>query len=281
MEEIPIQKSQGEICPNCGTVLAGRFCHVCGQRKIEDRERTLRHFLYQFFGSTFFLENNFIKSLWLLIAKPGFLASEYLAGKRKRYMPPISLFLLINLIYFFSVSLTDLNLSLVEQLHQPQHGSLARLMVEKRLAARSLPMEEYVETYNEQSTSLSKTLIVLHAPVLACLIVPLYWKKKYYFAGHMIFSLYLMAFVMLFSILLYNGLLALVKASIIEPKHYFQISGYFLLIAFPVYFGTAIKRFYQEPLWITIMKTAAVMLFFMLAHMVYRTVLFLVVFWTT
>jgi Protein of unknown function (DUF3667) len=274
-------KPQEKICPNCGTHLVGRYCHVCGQKEIDDKEGTFRHFLYQFFGAAFFLENNFFKSLWLLLSRPGFLAAEYLQGRRRRYMAPISLFLLINLIYFFSVSLTDLNLSLNEQINQPQHGRLARSMVERRLASRGISMEEYAERYNAQSTSLSKTLIILHAPILACLLIPVYRRMHYLFADHMIFSLYLMAFVMLFSIVMYNILFWLMTVSMVKPQSFFSISGYLQLIVYPVYFGAAIKRFYRQPIWKAVLITPLVLVLFLIAHFVYRTVLFLVVYWTT
>jgi hypothetical protein len=108
----PEETSQLSRCPNCGAELVGSFCHDCGQKTTEPKERTLRYFLFQFFGATFFLENNFLKNIWLLVFRPGYLAKEYFDGRRKRYMTPISLFLLINLFYFFMVSLSDLNLSL-------------------------------------------------------------------------------------------------------------------------------------------------------------------------
>ncbi len=268
-------------CLNCGTLLAGKFCHACGQKKVEDRERTFRHFVYQFFGAAFFLENNFFRNLWLLLSKPGFLAAEYLDGRRKRYMTPLSLFLLINLVYFFAVHLSDLNLSLREQLFQPQHRGLANAMVERRLEHRGTSMEAYSEAYDEQSTALSKTLIILHAPVMALLLMLIYFRRRYYLTDHIVFSVYIIAFVMLLSIVANLLLMALVTTHIIEAQAYFPIYGWTFLIVFPVYFGIALKRFYRESWSWTIVKTVPVLVAFVVAHFVYRTLLFLIVFWTT
>jgi hypothetical protein len=273
--------TQKEICLNCNTPLHGKYCHACGQKRIEDRERTFRYFCYQFFGATFFLENNLIKNLWHLLTRPGFLAVEYLDGKRKRHMTPISLFLLINFIYFFAVFLSDLNLTLTEQVNQPGHGSLAKAMVQRRIASREITFDDYAESFNERSTSLSKTLIILHAPILALMIMLLYLKKNYYYTDHIIFSLYLMAFVLLFSIISINLLLFLAKHSIITPRMIFQISGHAQLVVYPVYFTIAVKKFYRQSLGITLVKSLLVMAFFMVAHFVYRTLLFFAVFWTT
>ena len=270
-----------DTCLNCGTILNGKFCHTCGQKKIEDKERTLKHFFYQFFGAAFFLENNLIRSLWLLLSRPGFLAAEYLEGRRKRYMAPISLFLLINLVYFFTVSLTDMNLSLAEQIRQPQHGWLAEVMIEKRLDSREMKFEEYASAYNEQSTSLSKTLIILHAPILAAMLTLLFVRKKYYFTDHLVFSLYMIAFVLLLSIILFALFRFLAKTHVIAPRTFFSWIGYAQLVIYPVYFGFALRRFYRLPVWLTLLSTVAVMILIILAHFIYRTLLFFIVFWTT
>ncbi len=268
-------------CLNCGTPLAGKFCYECGQKKIEEKERTIRHFIYQFFGAAFFLENNVFKNLWLLLSKPGFLAAEYLEGRRKRYMTPLSLFLLINLVYFFAVHLSDLNLSLREQLFQPQHSGLANAMVKHRLAARETTLDAYQKQYDGQSTAISKTVIILHAPVMALLLAAIYFRKRYYFTDHIVFSVYIIAFVMLLSILANVVLKVLVNSGIIEAQVFFPIYGWLFLIAFPAYFAIAIKRFYRESWVWTIIKTIPVLASFIAAHFVYRTLLFLIVFWTT
>ncbi len=270
-----------ERCQNCGTLLAGKFCHACGQKKIEDKERTIKHFIYQFFGAAFFLENNVFRNLWYLLSKPGFLAAEYLDGRRKRYMTPLSLFLLINLVYFFAVHLSDLNLSLREQMFQPQHKSLATAMVERRLERRETTLDAYASEYDEQSTALSKTLIILHAPVMALLLTLIYLKRRYYFTDHIVFSVYIVAFVMLLSIIANVILKLLVTGRIIEPQVFFPIYGWLFLIAFPAYFAIALKRFYRETWVWTIIKTIPVLAAFVVAHFVYRTLLFLIVFWTT
>lgn len=273
--------TQENVCLNCNAPLAGKFCQVCGQKRIEEKERTFRYFCYQFFGATFFLENNIIKNLWFLLTRPGFLAADYLDGRRKRHMAPISLFLVINLLYFFSVGLSDLNLSLTEQIYQPQHGQVVKKIVEKRVASRGLTFEEYAATYNEQSTALSKTLIILHAPLLALLLALIYLKKKYFFTDHIIFALYLMAFVLLFGIVLFNLLLLLGKVRLIEVHTLYRISSYVSLAVYPLYFAFATKRFYRQSWVITLVKSVGIMAFFVLAHVIYRTLLFLCVFWTT
>ena len=269
------------LCLNCSTPLTGKFCHVCGQKKIEDKERKLTYFIYQFFGAAFFLENNFIKNVWYLLIKPGFLAAEYVEGRRKKYMAPFSLFLLINLFYFIVVPLTDLNLSLKEQLFQPQHKFFAKKMIENRLKKRDVSLEEYGLEYNDQSTSLSKTLIILHAPFLAFALMGLFWKKKIYFTDHLIFSLYFIGFILLISILSFLLFRLLINIGLMEIQMTFTVSGFLFITAIPLYLFLALKKFYRQDWWILVLKTPLCLIGFIISHFIYRTLLFLVVFWTT
>jgi hypothetical protein len=71
-------KEPTKKCQNCNTKLNGKFCHVCGQKVLEPSERTFKHLIFQFLGSAFFLENNFLKNLWNLAAHPGRLALDFI-----------------------------------------------------------------------------------------------------------------------------------------------------------------------------------------------------------
>ncbi len=45
--------------------------------------------------------------LKLLLFSPAFLTSEYLKGRHKKYISPIRIYLIISLIYFFTLSISD------------------------------------------------------------------------------------------------------------------------------------------------------------------------------
>jgi hypothetical protein len=38
-------------CSNCGTSLAGEFCHACGQKRFVDSDRRFGHLLHHFIMS--------------------------------------------------------------------------------------------------------------------------------------------------------------------------------------------------------------------------------------
>jgi hypothetical protein len=86
----------GPACSNCGATLAGPYCHACGQKRITAGERGLGHLLGEGLRQVTELDGKLLRSLRLLLFKPGLLSREYLDDRRARYATPISLFLLAN-----------------------------------------------------------------------------------------------------------------------------------------------------------------------------------------
>ena len=42
--------------------------------------------------------------MWSLLTRPGYLSAEQLRGSRVRYVKPLSLFISINVVYYFSIA---------------------------------------------------------------------------------------------------------------------------------------------------------------------------------
>jgi hypothetical protein len=95
-------------CANCGVAFAPgsapRFCPSCGQ------ETTLHppsvgEFLHEFVGHYVALEGALWKTLGLLVLRPGRLTREYFAGRRRRYVLPLRLYLSASFLFFLTVKL--------------------------------------------------------------------------------------------------------------------------------------------------------------------------------
>ena len=92
----------GRRCENCGALLLGEHCHVCGQ----PTKGLVRHFssvLGDFFDTVFNIDSRVLRTLGPLLIHPGFLSLEYFAGRRVRYVTPMRLFLFLSLVAFFAV----------------------------------------------------------------------------------------------------------------------------------------------------------------------------------
>lgn len=93
-------------CLNCGTTLVAgaRFCSLCGQ-DTANHPPSLMEFVHEFVSHYIAVEGTLWKSLWGLMAKPGFLTREYLAGRKQRYVLPLRLLLTLGLLFFLSLKL--------------------------------------------------------------------------------------------------------------------------------------------------------------------------------
>lgn len=86
-------------CLNCGTLVHGRFCHVCGQENIVTHQNftgLARHFIYDIFH----FDGKFFDTLKNLFFKPGVVAGEYVKGKRAKYLDPIRMYLFTSALFF-------------------------------------------------------------------------------------------------------------------------------------------------------------------------------------
>lgn len=86
-------------CLNCDAPLTGKFCAACGQPH-HSYSAPLREVLEEFFGEHLGMDTKFFRSVGPLWFRPGFLSSEYSAGRRVRYISPLRLIIFSSLLFF-------------------------------------------------------------------------------------------------------------------------------------------------------------------------------------
>lgn len=89
-------------CLNCGHHVEFHYCSSCGQPNLELKE-PFWHFIGHSVAHYFHFESKFFQTLVPLLTKPGQLTLDYLAGKRARYIHPVSLYIFISIVYFLIV----------------------------------------------------------------------------------------------------------------------------------------------------------------------------------
>lgn len=265
-------------CPNCGNALLGKYCYSCGQKKIDDKERTLKHFFSEFVHASFHIEHNIIGSFWKLLTRPGFVTREYIEGRRKRYMSPFAVFAVINILYFLFSPLSDLSLKLYEQDDQ-YYGQLAQEMINARLETRSIAFEQYAAKYDKTSSSLSKLLVIINVPIFCAFIMLMYIRKRsMYFADHLIFALNYFAFLLLYSLLVVGIFMLTTATGIDTPSYLFTL---FFFGGGILYLVFSIRKVYQEGWVLTLIKSVFILAGFMITHFIYRFILFMITFAAT
>jgi hypothetical protein len=86
-------------CANCGAPVASRYCGECGQR-VEHLTHSIGHFLREAVEDLTHADSRLWRTLLNLLARPGYLTCELLAGRRARYLPPLRLYLVLSLAFF-------------------------------------------------------------------------------------------------------------------------------------------------------------------------------------
>jgi hypothetical protein len=89
-------------CRNCGTALAGPYCHACGQRA-DDHHRSILHLTLEVIEGMTHLDGRIATTLPALLFRPGRLAADYVGGRLNRHIPPFRLFLVSLLIFMLSL----------------------------------------------------------------------------------------------------------------------------------------------------------------------------------
>lgn len=262
-------------CPNCDTPLQGRYCHACGQKRIEPEERRLGWFMGQLVRTLTMADRRLLGSLGRLMFRPGTLERDWLSGRRRRIVAPLSLFLIANVVYFFYPPLTDMNMSLAEQVQLQPWSPLAERMVEARLESRGLDFEAYALEYRAKATELAKLMVILHVPILALVLMLLHPRRGLYFVDHLAVSLNFWAF-LLFMLMVVPWVLALaLNIAGLASQRVLQVT---LLGLTGAYAWQQMRVAYDQPGGWALAKLPAFILGFAVAHTIYRATQFFVAF---
>jgi hypothetical protein len=255
---------------------------------LRDPDYSLRGLLGETLNVVTNLESNIFRSFAKLVAQPGILTLDYFAGRRKRYLKPLQLFIFCNIIFFFFQALSGFNslrTPLYVHLNMLPYSRLARQMVGNRLHERGVTFKEYQAGFDAVIETQAKTLVFLMIPMFAVGLTVLYLRKKEYFVKHLVFgihffSFYLLALSVLFLLTTVVTKLAsrLTGAAIRSPGDLvftlIQLSLCF------VYLLLAAKTVYQEGWLITAIKSFALIGVLAVVVQSYRLILFFTTFYS-
>lgn len=183
-----------QTCKSCGNQFYGLYCNLCGEKIIEPNERKFSFFLNKVLIATTIVDNKFARSLWLIIRKPGFLSREYVDGRRVKYMRPLQVFFILNLIYFLFPVLQLFNSTLYTQLNVLPHSNIARKIVTQKIHDEGISMQGFELMYNSKTTSFAKLLLVVFVVLAAIPLGVIFRKKNRYFTDHLALSVELTSF---------------------------------------------------------------------------------------
>jgi hypothetical protein len=272
-------------CKSCGNRFQGYYCNVCGEKVLTPSDRTFKSFLNNFAPLLSWKNNKFLNSIKTVILQPGSLSREFVEGRRVRFVRPLQLFFVLNLVYFLFPILQLFNTSLHTQMHLLSHSQLVRQLVRDRLHTEGYSYEGFELMYNATSERQAKLLIIVFV-VLACLPMNIiYRKRNRFFADHFtlavelaVFNLAMNAILLTVLLVSINKLMRLTHSGWENYLDDLTLTIIFVLtnLYFLFYAG---RTFYDQRGFVLIVKVLLGLVGLFVALELYRLLLFLVTFW--
>jgi hypothetical protein len=285
-------------CPSCGHTMEQKFCSNCGEKRVHHHDFSLKHFAEEALENITHFDSKFFRTIKVLITQPGKLAEDFSNGIRVRYMRPLQLFIVCNLIFFVAVIYwTPFSQPLNTYWVYRQYAKLGtREIIKKKVQNEITNFQKQYDPSGEVSVSLtdkyfysivennfnrsiksqSKIFLIILVPLNAFLFM-LFFPRKRFIGEHFVLATHFM------SAMLVYFLFAAYLVNL--PVNYFfgensGISSAIAITLICIYLAIAFKRFYKVSMWRSISGTLAVGALTVVLWTIYRMLLFYnIMFW--
>lgn len=259
-------------CKSCHHEFTGNFCNECGEKVLRPADKSFKTVLNNIFLTITFVDSRFIKTLWMVISNPGTLSRDFSNGKRVKHLAPMSLFFVLNLVYFFFPVIQLFNASLNTQLLSPIRDFYSNIIAHK-IVNMGVDLNSFTLMYNLKTTGLAKLMVMVFVVISSLPLNLLYWKKNKYFTDHVTYAVELACFN-----LFINTLVLTIVVRLFGGGGYLdETSLTIIFIITNLYFVLRSGiTFYHEKGWRLILKSIGLILFLKVALEVYRAILFFV-----
>jgi hypothetical protein len=108
LERFRLKQSKGLECLNCGQPLLRNenFCSYCGQKNVANK-LSIGNYLNKLVAGFLSYDSQFWTTFIPLLFKPGYVAKEYILGKRVKYVNPFQLYLQVSIIFFLILGISN------------------------------------------------------------------------------------------------------------------------------------------------------------------------------
>lgn len=246
-------------CASCGTPLTGRYCAQCGEKVVDPGTQTVRHFVvHTLTDELAHLDGKFWRTLRALVLRPGFLSEEYSAGRRRPYIKPARL-LITSIITYALLTQGGLLVTLtigpmilsVAPVAVPEGLSVADTVTRidrfNLLAVALAAKERSTDTTSEAARSrfharlnqFAQPLSFANVVLLGLALYLLFRRKRTLLVEHMVFSMYVVSFVLLSSLMLIPAV------RVLDTSHALSLTIMLVVAIWQfAYLSIATRRFY-------------------------------------
>jgi hypothetical protein len=270
------------LCASCDQPLRGRFCSNCGDKKLDKHDRSIAHLFEELVHSLTHADSKFLRSLRYLFTKPGFLTSEYLAGKRKRYSSPLSLFLIANVLYLLFGPIDTFNSRFKSVTEGQPYSEALMPQVRQKMENRHWTYTQMEERYEQKSSHEAKLMLILLIFLLSVPVSLLFLSRRWYYYDYVVFSVEYVNFILYCLMLLIPWLIMLIAKVVLIVRHGgtmnidvntpFAFGSVLLLIWF--YLTVAARRVFRQHWVLTILKAGVLTICTVVAMYFYRFLVF-------
>jgi hypothetical protein len=246
---------------------------------------SLRHLAGEAAEHVSSLDVKLLRTLVVLLRRPGELTRAYVRGARTLYARPVQLFLLINVAFFFAASpLGVFRYELPATVPQsvPTRTVHGRILLAK-MKERGTTWDDMRTRYNESVDRRKRELISLWVLAFGLGLALLQIRRRRYLAEHLVFSVHFFTFVLLYTPIVIGVMrLTLQRA---ESNVVNVVVGSTLTLALfggvVVYLAVALHRVYVVRPWLALVQGALLVCGLLAFARVYATTVQIVAAWMT
>jgi hypothetical protein len=267
-------------CPTCGAPFEGRFCGACGEKRITAHDYSLAHFAEHVLESLTHFDFKSLRALKTLVVRPGQLTRDYLDGRRRGYIGPVQLFIIVNIV-FALVGPTTFRTPLKTQEHDRPFPALKQSLVAGAMADRNLTREEFERSFDDAAGLQAKTWIFVLIPMLALVTAALHGFRRYFFE-HLILATHLLTFVLVWTLATVVVVIAVagIAGSRLTNAALDNVAAVLIELGLAVYLAAGLRRVFGDGLVQAGTRALAVAVLLVPIIRVYRFLLFFVTLWT-
>src|SRR5579871_2821131 len=101
------------VCKNCKHSFVGNFCNACGEKVYHENDRAFKHLFEEVLHFLTHFDGTLLRNIKTMLTYPGKVSEDFCYGIRKKYFKPLSLFLLLVILYLLFPLFGGLNMKLI------------------------------------------------------------------------------------------------------------------------------------------------------------------------